>query len=211
MSQERTLSMEKYKTCSKCKQISSLENFCRNKNLKDGLSAWCRECQKRSTKLWILNNPEKAKQASRNWRHRNPEKYKTSLAQSRSKRKDEIKEYNRLYLVNNREKVNELQRENARRNPERSKNNNAKRRARKKDCQTYFISKRELLKLYGSPCFVCGSIKRIQLDHVIPIARNGNHSIGNLIPLCQKCNASKHDSFFMEWKLRKQKTNDWPL
>lgn len=203
--------MNDYKTCSKCKQTLSKEFFCKNKSQKDGLSAWCRLCQKRSVKKWRENNPEKSKAASKNWRARNPIRNKEILAESRRKRKEQIKEYNRLYIVNNREKVNKLQSENVKRNPEKARERNAKRRARKKECKTYFISKKDMAKLYAKTCFVCGAKEKIQLDHVIPIAKKGDHSIGNLMPLCQSCNYSKNDLLFMEWKIKKLKTNDWPL
>ncbi len=32
------------KKCSKCRQIKSSDHFCGNKNVKDGLNRWCKEC-----------------------------------------------------------------------------------------------------------------------------------------------------------------------
>lgn len=37
---------EGMKRCSKCKEIKSIEEFCHNKNSKDGLGYWCRDCYK---------------------------------------------------------------------------------------------------------------------------------------------------------------------
>lgn len=37
-------------------------------------------------------------------------------------------------------------------------------------------------------------------DHIIPIARGGEHRIGNLIPSCRRCNTKKHTKFIVEWK-----------
>lgn len=43
----------------------------------------------------------------------------------------------------------------------------------------------------GTQCVVCGSTKRIQIDHIVPVARGGTDNIKNLQPLCKKCNLSK--------------------
>lgn len=43
------------------------------------------------------------------------------------------------------------------------------------------------------------------MDHIIPVIRGGNHSIGNLTPACASCNASKNHRTVMEWRLSKPK------
>lgn len=44
---------------------------------------------------------------------------------------------------------------------------------------------------YGNRCVHCGSLDHIEKDHIRPIALGGTNSIGNIQPLCRKCNASK--------------------
>ena len=41
------------KTCTKCKIEKELDEFCKNKNNKDGLNVWCRECAGKNEKKWI--------------------------------------------------------------------------------------------------------------------------------------------------------------
>ena len=195
--------MNEYKTCTKCGQLQQLSSFCKNKNRPDGLSSWCRDCSKISNKLWVQNNPDKSKASSANWRKNNPDKSKLSSTNYRLKNKDKIQEQNRLYIINNREKVNRLNAANVKKNPEAARARNAKRRFRKRNCQTFFVSKKEIKRLYGQPCYACGSKDNIQIDHIIPLARGGNHSIGNLMPLCRSCNCSKNDLFFMQWRIKK--------
>lgn len=48
-----------------------------------------------------------------------------------------------------------------------------------------------LLIKYGRRCLQCGSFKRIEKDHVVPLARGGNNTIDNIQPLCMKCNRGK--------------------
>lgn len=92
-------------------------------------------------------------------------------------------------------------------NPEKVLAANAKRRSRLKNNGVYFITEKDGLALYNSNCFYCGSDKQIQADHIIPIARGGSHSIGNLLPACATCNKSKKDSTIMEWRMRLIKAN----
>jgi 5-methylcytosine-specific restriction endonuclease McrA len=44
--------------------------------------------------------------------------------------------------------------------------------------------------------------KALVWDHIIPLARKGTHSIGNLVPACHACNASKGKKLISEWKGR---------
>ena len=34
-----------HKTCSKCKETKTIDNFYKHKSKKDGYSTWCRECK----------------------------------------------------------------------------------------------------------------------------------------------------------------------
>lgn len=52
-------------------------------------------------------------------------------------------------------------------------------------------------------CFYCGGKKPLTMEHVVPINRGGAHSIGNIVAACKSCNCSKHDSFLMEWRMRR--------
>lgn len=49
-----------------------------------------------------------------------------------------------------------------------------------------------VLKQYEYKCAYCGcSNKPLQKDHVIPVSKGGDDKITNIVPACQKCNASK--------------------
>lgn len=67
----------------------------------------------------------------------------------------------------------------------------------------FYISEKEIKRIISSPCFYCGSNQNIQIDHVVPISKGGKHSIGNIVPACRSCNASKCDKYLIEWKRRR--------
>lgn len=62
------------------------------------------------------------------------------------------------------------------------------------------VTAQEIARLYKNPCFRCGTYKQLSIDHIIPLVKGGNHSIGNLMTLCRPCNASKGKKFLVEWK-----------
>lgn len=72
---------------------------------------------------------------------------------------------------------------------------------------SYYISEKEVKKILKSLCFYCGSNQNIQIDHVIPVSKGGKHSIGNIVPACRSCNASKCDKYIFQWKKNKKFDN----
>ena len=86
------------------------------------------------------------------------------------------------------------------------KRNSQRRRSRLAGNGTYDVTPRDLSRLVGryrGKCAYCGDRRAEHLDHVIPVARGGSHSIGNLLPACAPCNLSKNHRYVMEWRVRK--------
>jgi 5-methylcytosine-specific restriction endonuclease McrA len=85
-----------------------------------------------------------------------------------------------------------------------------KRRAKQLENPSFYISKKELQKLYVGPCTYCGVAGKMTLDHVVPIQRGGSHSVGNLVPACGSCNFSKGQKLLIEWRIYKmRKGKSW--
>lgn len=57
----------------------------------------------------------------------------------------------------------------------------------------------ERFAFFGNTCCYCGSDDRIVVDHFIPRAKGGPHTIGNLLPACHRCNTSKRDHDPESW------------
>lgn len=41
-------------------------------------------------------------------------------------------------------------------------------------------------------CFYCGATKDLAIDHIIPISKGGDNTMGNLVTSCKSCNSQKH-------------------
>ncbi|MFZ5775015.1 MAG: HNH endonuclease [Thermodesulfobacteriota bacterium] len=57
-------------------------------------------------------------------------------------------------------------------------------------------------KLASGICHYCGkkfAPAELTLDHVVPLARGGMSSKGNMVPCCKECNNLKHTMLPIEW------------
>lgn len=52
---------------------------------------------------------------------------------------------------------------------------------------------------FGNKCAYCGKSVKLEKEHVIPFSKGGTFSVGNIVPACRKCNASKGTEDFEEW------------
>ncbi len=52
-------------------------------------------------------------------------------------------------------------------------------------------------------CYYCGravAARDLTMDHIVPIARGGRSTKGNLVPSCKDCNSKKKQLLPMEWE-----------
>lgn len=161
------------KTCSTCKRDQPLSQYSVCSKVKSGLNARCKSCEKlRHKKDYEAN-------------------------------KDYNLEWARQYRQDNYKRRLEIERESRQKNKEKYRpSKNARQRVRNKILaeKKYLILDKELRRIYKSPCFKCGSTENQSLDHIIPISRGGNHSVGNIMTLCFTCNASKNAKLLVEWR-----------
>lgn len=61
---------------------------------------------------------------------------------------------------------------------------------------------RRLAERHRGRCAYCLVAPFEHWDHVIPVARGGRHSIGNLLPSCARCNLKKQAKFVVEFRVR---------
>lgn len=137
-------------------------------------------------KTWREHHPEVCREYHRSYAERNAEAER-ERHRSKSARQP-------------RERRREIESRYLRRFPEKNRAKSHRRRSRQRENGEALILDREYRRLYSSPCSACGSRKQITADHVIPIARGGKHSIGNLQPLCLRCNTRKGSRLMVEFK-----------
>lgn len=63
--------------------------------------------------------------------------------------------------------------------------------------------RQETLERDDYECVVCGSRRRLEADHILPVSRGGTDVLSNMQTLCKTCNTSKGAKTMQEWVDRK--------
>lgn len=142
------------------------------------------------TRAWALANPEYIKR----WAAENADLKRAAVRRSYLRHREVRRADNRAWEA---------------RNPGAAKLRAARRRLRKLGSSAGLVvtsrDVRRLIHRYGGRCAYCGiKPESLHLDHVVPIARGGRHSIGNLLPACQGCNLSKNATPLSVWRHRRE-------
>ena len=95
------------KQCNICKQRkeANLDNFHKNKKLKDGLNNKCKECNKKSRRSYYYSNREKEIEKRLQFRDNNREKEREYSKQYRETNKENISQKQKEYYKKHREKL----------------------------------------------------------------------------------------------------------
>ena len=48
-------------------------------------------------------------------------------------------------------------------------------------------------------CAYCGCSGDLEIEHVVPISKGGQHHLGNIVPACTRCNSSKRSNDALLW------------
>jgi 5-methylcytosine-specific restriction endonuclease McrA len=205
------------KFCRKCEKEKETKEFYRSKRANDGLSCWCKKCEAARMKVYVKNNKEKVAQKGKEWRNGFIEKHGGAVAykrwQEKYKKSEKGKAVDKKWREKNANKLrkrrmdyyyskegqsyqqryyNENYEEFLRRNEERR----ARVKSAKQDGSVTTKALRRKLEDQNFKCVLCELDLRIigkHADHVIPLAKGGDHTINNIQYLCPSCNLSKQD------------------
>ena len=56
-----------------------------------------------------------------------------------------------------------------------------------------------VLDYFNHECAYCGSKEDLEQEHIVPVSDGGTYAIGNIVPACRKCNASKGNKNLDYW------------
>ena len=209
------------KICTICNIEKELSLFNKRKAAKDGHTPSCKECAKISSAKYYKNNKSSIREKNKKWYGDNKEERKKSIAKYREANIDHLTEMSKLYVKNNKQKTEEYRKQYNIDNREKiatwhknymkldsskmkARNNQHKRRVLKYSASDGTVPLRvrsvltddlySLLKRQDYKCNNCRcelTEKNRNLDHHIPLSKGGEHSIHNVVWLCEYCNKSK--------------------
>jgi len=191
--------MEQSKTCTKCGQIKPLSEFHKFARSPDGHKPRCKPCNYAEAEQWRMSNPERAAQTRKAWAENNKEKSAEIKRNYWIANPRKVAESSKKWQQANKAHVKAVADEWVRNNRHLVNSQAARRRAKKKANKTFCILPRDLKRLYAANCHYCQEQAPIEADHVISVDYGGDHGIGNLLPACRTCNASKGNKTIMEW------------
>jgi len=202
------------KKCNKCGEIRPLDQFSTRSDSADGLRQTCKPCNRAYHRIyhaahldefatysraWRQANPDEASAATRNWYAANRDKFAVWHRAHRALHPEKAAASHRAYYVANRESIAAKSRVYQAANPEQSAATGQRRRARRLGNGVFVVTAAEIAAMLSKPCYICGAPSE-HVDQIMPIARGGRHSIGNLAGACAQCNQRKGIKFLIEHK-----------
>lgn len=175
-----------------------IDQFGKDKRMKDGLASWCKTCVKEYKKSWRQANLSRVAEKEREWVINNPEKVRAKQKRHYDLNREKRASQSRKYQSANQEKVAQRHSQWRKDNPDKVREYSANRRATTKErtrVQPISGFWTALLWFYGNPRCMnpdCKTPERMaSLDHVVALENGGWHEFSNWQVLCTSCNSSK--------------------
>jgi len=205
MTEDWSFDMESIKVCPDCGKSKPRSEYNFNNRQKQTYQAYCRPCEKVRHTAFALANREQELARKKSYYYANRDRLLQYKKDNYELTKPEKLLIAKNYRLVNAEAIKQKSNKYFAENKELVRHHARLRKVRKKANGLFLVTLKEQRKLYSQPCFYCGSNESIQLDHVVPLSRGGNHSIGNLVPACASCNNQKNKWFITEWRTLKKK------
>lgn len=189
---------KKYKNCSNplctCVNPQPIKNFHKNSL---GCHSRCKTCR-----CAVENKRNEIKRATDQKPRRKPTEQTSGTLKEYKyqyylKNKDRLDEKSRKWRAQNKEKVEEKNRRWHKQHPEKNTEYAQRRRALCKNTKINDFTAdqwRDLKRLYDYHCAYCWVVfEKLEPDHIIPLTREGQHTLSNIVPACRHCNATKNN------------------
>lgn len=158
-------------------------------------------------KAWRVANPDKARESTYKWREKNRERFDANLAKYRKEHQAELSAYRQRQRLLHPEREKKVRAAWVAKNKGRLNADSNLRRIRTKGAH---VENKALIKSFyvavksrkTNTCYYCRTrfTGMAEIDHILPLAKGGQHKIENLCVSCQKCNRSKKDKLVSAWK-----------
>ena len=140
---------------------------------------------------------ERSKEYSRNNMGKRIKYSKKYYENNKEKHADRVKRYTLINI----EKITERRRQWKKNNKDKV-NISTQRRYAKKHGLSYdfdIIAWESCKKHFGYNCCYCGKPGKLTQEHFIPLSKDGEYTINNIVPACKSCNSKKHNKDFFKW------------
>lgn len=187
------------KACRRCQVVKPLDEFATRSAARDGKSPWCKVC---FTDHYYAN-PDLHEKQRREWNAAHPDYFADYYRANRARRIAQVRAWSignpekrmawwQTYKVEYRDKINERSRNYQRRVGHKySKARTAK---KKGAAFVELVEPQEVYRRAGGLCGICAEPvdpSTFHVDHIIPLARGGEHSYANTQPAHPVCNLRK--------------------
>lgn len=179
------------KICTKCQIPQPLENFSNSKNKKDGKNCQCKLCYKQ----WCEDNKEIIALKKRQYREDNKRELLLKKKQYCEQNREVILLKKKQWYHNGKEEIlcKRKQYRKTLSGRANKKNSDHKRRTSLRQGDVTTVQLKYLLES-STHCFYCNNpliLNETHIDHYVPLANGGLHTITNLRITCQTCNLQK--------------------
>lgn len=163
----------------------------------------CKACARERSLKWKREHPGEDTRRGRKWRQENPERFKTRVAKYRAANRQRFRESSAAWEKKNPDKRREVAKRYRKKNPDKWHTYTQRNRARKnKVIVLEMFSVSEIFARDGWRCQICGD--RVErsggpfsplyptIDHILALAKGGQHTRENVQTAHRICNLKKH-------------------
>ena len=205
------------KKCNKCGKTLPVNMFIKNNQKKDGLYPSCKTCLSQIRKKWDhkYNLSDKAKATAHRYYY-SEKGQKTKIAYRKAyilteeqkekyreagrnhEKEGRYKDRKKRYDQSPKGKATKAKKDKKYKHTEKGRFTRRKVEIKRKHqitSQNCTITKPEwdaIKERFSHRCAYCNrEVKRLEMDHVIPLSKGGAHTKENIVPACRTCNAKK--------------------
>jgi hypothetical protein len=182
------------KRCTKCGREQPLDNFYAHSMGADGKRAACIPCELARNAAWRAANRDRHQVVRKAWRDANPDRQREATrAWTEANRERHLARtlaWNRANVETQRVAIQAWRHAN----PAKLRLYASTRRARMMDAFVEEVHPLVVLEMDDGICGICGhdvDPQDFQVDHIVPLARGGEHSYGNSQVAHSSCNMRK--------------------